>query len=83
MLMLRPLATWVTPPASEREMVDTPLTTVIFKAEEVAPLKFELSVGVKMAVRATEPREVGVQEQVAVVEAAAAAPHPARLTPAN
>jgi hypothetical protein len=43
--------------------------------------KFAESVGVKMAVRETEPSDAGVQEHVAVVDAAAAVPHPEIVDP--
>jgi hypothetical protein len=45
--------------------------------------KLDESVGVKMAVRETEPKDAGVQEHVAVVDAADAEPHPEIVEPPN
>ena len=74
MLIAWPLGGVVVPPASESVTVETPLTTVIESVVEVEVSKLEVSVGVKMAVRDTEPRDAGVQEHVAVVVAAAPVP---------
>lgn len=63
--------------------VETPLTTVIVSVVDVDVSKLDVSVGVKMAVRETEPRAFGVQEQVAVVDAAAADPQPEMVEPPN
>ena len=63
--------------------VETPLTTVIESVVDVDVSKFDISVGVKMAVSETEPREAGVQEQVAVVDAALADPQPEMVEPPN
>ena len=83
MLMVWPLGGVVVPPASESVTVETPLTTVIESVVDVDVSKFEVSVGVKMAVRDTEPRALGVQEHVAVVVAAAADPQPLMVEPPN
>ena len=69
------------PPASESVTVETPLTTVIESVVVVEVSKFEESVGVKVAVSETEPSAPGVQEQVAVVDAAAADPQPEIVVP--
>ena len=61
--------------------VETPLTTVMVRVEVVDVSKFAESVGVKMAVRDTEPKDAGVQEQVAVVDAAEAEPQPEIVDP--
>ena len=45
--------------------------------------KLDESVGVKMAVSDTEPSDAGVQEQVAVVDAADADPQPEIVDPPN
>ena len=63
--------------------VETPLTTVMVRVDVVDVSKFEESVGVKMAVRATEPKDAGVQEHVAVVDAADAEPQPEIVEPPN
>ena len=81
MLIAWPLGGVVVPPASESVTVETPLTTVIESVVEVDVSKFDASVGVKIAVRDTEPRDAGVHEQVAVVDAAAAEPQPERVDP--
>ena len=69
------------PPASERVTVETPLTTVMVRVVVVDVSKFAASVGVKVAVNETEPRALGVQEQVAVVDAADAEPQPEIVVP--
>ncbi len=71
----------VVPPASESVSVETPLTTVIVNVVVVDVSKFDESVGVKVAVSETEPSAFGVQEQVAVVDAAAADPQPEMVEP--
>ena len=81
--MACPFGGVVVPPASERVTVETPLTTVIESVVDVDVSKLEVSVGVKMAVRETEPSDAGVQEQVAVVDAAAAEPQPEIVDPPN
>ena len=63
--------------------VETPLTTVIVSVVDVDVSKLDVSVGVKMAVSDTEPSDAGVQEQVAVVVAAAADPQPEMVEPPN
>ena len=83
MLIAWPLGAVVTPPASESVTVETPLTTVIESVVEVDVSKFDASVGVKMAVSDTDPREAGVHEHVAVVDAAAADPQPLMVEPPN
>ena len=83
MLIAWPLGAVVTPPASESVTVETPLTTVIESVVDVDVSKLDVSVGVKMAVRDTEPSDAGVQEQVAVVVAAAADPQPEIVEPPN
>ena len=83
MLMVWPLGGVVVPPASERVTVETPLTTVMVSVVDVDVSKLDVSVGVKMAVRDTEPRALGVQEHVAVVVAAAADPQPLMVEPPN
>jgi hypothetical protein len=45
--------------------------------------KFDETVGVKIAVSETEPKDAGVKEQVAVVDAAAAEPQPEIVDPPN
>ncbi len=69
------------PPARESVTVETPLTTVMESVVVVDVSKLAESVGVKVAVSATEPSAFGVQEQVAVVEAAAADPQPEIVEP--
>ena len=59
------------------------MTTVIVSVVDVDVSKFDVSVGVKMAVRETEPSDAGVQEQVAVVVAALADPQPEMVEPPN
>jgi hypothetical protein len=81
MLIDWPLGTSTTPPANCNDTVETPLTTVIVRVVVVAVSKLLESVGVKTAVRDTEPKAPGVQEQVAVVLAAAADPHPEIVEP--
>ena len=81
--MAWPLGVVVAPPASERVTVETPLTTVMVSVVDVDVSKLEESVGVKIAVRETEPSDAGVQEQVAVVVAAAADPQPEIVEPPN
>lgn len=62
-------------------MVEMPLTTVMVRVEVVDVSKLDESVGVKIAVKETEPKEAGVQEHVAVVDAAAAEPQPEMVDP--
>ena len=81
--MACPFGGVVVPPASERVTVETPFTTVMESVVDVDVSKFDVSVGVKMAVRETEPSDAGVQEQVAVVDAAAADPQPEIVEPPN
>ncbi len=83
MLMLCPLGGVIVPPASESVTVETPLTTVMESVVVVDVSKFDESVGVKVAVSDTEPRAFGVQEHVAVVDAAAADPQPEIVDPPN
>jgi hypothetical protein len=83
MLMALPLGGVVVPPASERVTVDTPLTTVMVSVVDVDVSKLDESVGVKIAVRETEPKDAGVQEHVALVDAADAEPHPEIVDPPN
>jgi hypothetical protein len=83
MLMAWPLGAVVVPPASESVTVETPLTTVMESVVDVDVSKLDVSVGVKMAVSDTEPRDAGVQEHVAVVVAAAADPQPLMVEPPN
>jgi hypothetical protein len=64
-------------------MVETPLTTVMESVVVVDVSKLDESVGVKIAVRETEPKDAGVQEQVAVVDAADAEPQPEIVDPPN
>ena len=71
------------PPASESVTVETPLTTVMESVVVVEVSKLVESVGVKMAVRETEPKDAGVQEHVALVDAAAAEPQPEIVDPPN
>ena len=78
-----PLGTWVTPPVKESVTVETPLTTVMESVVVVDVSKLDESVGVKMAVRETEPKDAGVQEHVALVDAAAADPQPLMVEPSN
>ena len=63
--------------------METPLTTVIERVVEVDVSKLEVSVGVNMAVRETEPKDAGVQEHVALVDAADAEPQPESVEPPN
>ena len=80
--MVCPLEAVVAPPVRERLTVETPFTTVMESVVEVDVSKFDVSVGVKMAVSDTEPSDAGVQEQVAVV-VAAADPQPLIVDPPN
>jgi hypothetical protein len=64
-------------------MVETPLTTVMESVVVVDVSKLDESVGVNMAVRETDPKDAGVQEQVAVVDAADADPQPEIVEPPN
>ncbi len=59
------------------------MTTVMESVVAVEVSKLDESVGVKMAVRDTEPKDAGVQEHVAVVDAAAAVPQPEIVEPPN
>jgi hypothetical protein len=81
MLIACPLGGVVVPPVSERVIDETPLTTVIASVVVVDVSKFDASVGVNIAVRLTLPREAGVHEHVAVVDAAIAEPQPVRADP--
>ena len=81
--MALPLGGVVVPPASESVTVETPLTTVMESVVDVDVSKFDVSVGVKMAVSETEPSDAGVQEHVAVVVAALADPQPEIVEPPN
>jgi hypothetical protein len=83
MLMALPLGGVVVPPASESVTVETPLTTVMEREVDVELSKLDESVGVKMAVSETDPREAGAHEHVAVVDAAAADPQPEIVEPPN
>ena len=64
-------------------MVETPLTTVMESVVVVDVSKLDESVGVKMAVRETDPKDAGVQEHVALVDAADADPQPEIVDPPN
>jgi hypothetical protein len=81
MLMALPFGGVVVPPASESVTVETPLTTVIDSVVVVDVSKLAESVGVNVAVSETEPRAFGVQEHIAVVDAAAAEPQPEIVEP--
>ena len=83
MLIAWPLGAVVTPPASESVTVETPLTTVMESVVVVDVSKLDESVGVKMAVKETEPKDAGVQEHVALVDAADADAHPEIVDPPN
>lgn len=83
MLIAWPFGGVVVPPASESVTVETPLTTVMVSVVDVDVSKLDVSVGVKMAVSDTDPRDAGVQEQVAVVVAAADDPQPEMVEPPN
>jgi hypothetical protein len=83
MLMARPFGAVVAPPASESVTVETPLTTVMESVVVVDVSKLDESVGVKVAVNETEPRAPGVQEHVALVDAADAEPQPEIVDPPN
>ena len=63
--------------------METPFTTVMESVVEVDVSKFAESVGVKIAVKETEPKDAGVQEHVAVVDAALADPQPEIVEPPN
>ena len=69
------------PPARDKVTVETPLTTVMESVVVVDVSKLDESVGVKVAVRETEPSALGVHEHVAVVDAAAAEPQPEMVVP--
>lgn len=79
--MVCPFDGVVVPPTSESVTLETPLTTVMESVVVVDVSKFDESVGVKVAVRETEPSALGVHEHVAVVDAAAADPHPEIVLP--
>ena len=79
--MLWPFCGVVVPPVRERVTVETPLTTVMARVVVVDVSKLAESVGVNVAVSETEPRAFGVQEHVAVVDAAVAEPHPEIVVP--
>ena len=81
MLMVWPFGGVVVPPANESETVETPLTTVMESVVVVDVSKLAESVGVKVAVSEMEPSAFGVQEQVAVVDAADAEPQPEMVEP--
>ncbi len=66
----------MTPPVRESVIVETPLTTVMEREVDVELSKLDESVGVKIAVKETEPKDAGVQEHVALVDAADADPQP-------
>lgn len=83
MFIAWPFGGVVVPPANESVTDETPLTTVIESVVEVDVSKFDVSVGVKMAVSDTDPKDPGVQEHVAVVDAALADPHPEIVVPPN
>jgi hypothetical protein len=53
------------------------------RVEVVDVSKFAESVGVKIAVKETEPKDAGVQEHVALVDAADAEPQPEIVDPPN
>jgi len=63
--------------------VETPFTTVMESVVVVDVSKLDESVGVKIAVKEAEPKDAGVQEQVAVVDAADAEPQPEIVDPPN
>jgi hypothetical protein len=81
MLMDWPFGGVVVPPVRESETVETPLTTVMVSVVVVDVSKFDESVGVNVAGSETEPSAPGVQEHVAVVDAAAADPQPEIVEP--
>jgi hypothetical protein len=83
MLIRWPLGTVVAPPVKDSVTVETPLTTVMESVVVVDVSKLDESVGVKMAVRETEPKDAGVQEHVALVDAADADPQPEIVDPPN
>ena len=83
MLIRWPLGTVVAPPVKDSVTVETPLTTVMESVVDVDVSKFDVSVGVKMAVKETEPKDAGVQEHVALVDAADAEPQPEIVDPPN
>ena len=59
------------------------MTTLMESVVAVEVSKLDESVGVKIAVKETEPKDAGVQEQVAVVDAAEAEPQPEIVEPPN
>ena len=63
--------------------METPFTTVMESVVVVDVSKLDESVGVKIAVKEAEPKDAGVQEQVAVVDAADAEPQPEIVDPPN
>ncbi len=63
--------------------MEIPLTTVMESVVAVDVSKLDESVGVKIAVKETEPKDAGVQEHVALVDAADAEPHPEIVEPPN
>ena len=81
MLIALPFGGVVVPPARESVTVETPLTTVIESVVVVDVSKLAESVGVNVAVSDTEPSALGVQEHVAVVDAAAAEAQPEIVVP--
>ena len=81
MLIDCPFGGVVVPPVSERETVETPFTTVMERVVVVEVSKFAESVGVNVAVNETEPSAPGIQEHVAVVDAADADPQPEIVVP--
>ena len=81
MLIACPLGGVVVPPVNARVIDETPLTTVMVSVVAVDVSKLDASVGVKIAVRLTLPRDAGVHEHVAVVDAAATEPQPVRVDP--
>jgi hypothetical protein len=80
-LIVCPFGGVVVPPVSERVTEETPLTTVIARVVVVDVSKLAESVGVKVAVSETDPSAPGVQEHVALVDAAAADPQPEMVEP--
>ena len=83
MLIRWPLGTVVAPPVKDSVTVETPLTTVMESVVVVDVSKFAESVGVKIAVKETDPSAPGVQEHVALVDAADAEPQPEIVDPPN
>ena len=82
-LILWPLGTVVAPPVKDSVTVETPLTTVMESVVVVDVSKLDESVGVKIAVKETDPSAPGVQEHVALVDAADADAHPEIVDPPN